>query len=182
MQASDLNHTNLTSQLLRGYDLAVPRGESASFLAWFLKNIFRLDDAQATDAICDSPRDRGIDAIYVDHDNSKIVFLQSKIRRTGKAINSTQTREFGGAIAQFATPEKVEEAINSDPDTELSRLLKRARIADRLREGFVRRSVLVTNSVGSKPAETTAALLDIEIYDRHKIAERYRESDGPERI
>ena len=182
MHANDLKYRNLTGTVLRGYALA-GRTESASFLAWFLENIFRLDDVQAADAICDGPGDRGIDAVYVDQDNSEIVFLQSKVRqREGKEVNTATTRDFGGAIAQFDTPEKVDKAIASDPKSELAHLFKRTKAADRLTEGFAIRGVLVTNSVVSDSARTAADSLEIEIYDRNKIAERYVELDAPERI
>lgn len=182
MHANDLEYRNLTGSILRGYALA-GRTESASFLTWFLENIFRLDDVQAADAICDGPGDRGIDAVYVDQDNSELVFLQSKIRqREGKEVDSHSTRDFGGAIGQFDTPEKIEAAIAAEPKSELARLLKRTEAADRLREDFALRGVLATNAVMSESARTAADSLGIEIYDRNKIAERYVELDAPERI
>ena len=182
MQANDLVYANLTGKILHGYSLA-GRTESASFLVWFLENIFRLDDVQAADAICDGPSDRGVDAIYVDHDNSEIVFLQSKVRQNdARQIGDQPIRDFAGSITQFDTPEKVQGAIAAEPRAEISKLLFRTEIATRLSEGYTKKGVFVTNAVTGVAGRTAAETLDVAIFDRGKLAESYIESDAPDRI
>lgn len=53
---------------------------------WFLEDVYRLDETDARDAVCDHSNDKGIDGIYVDHNNEEVHFLQAKIRQsnTGK--------------------------------------------------------------------------------------------------
>jgi hypothetical protein len=63
MQPNDLEYANLKKRIA-SYEIK-GRSESASFLNWFLENVYRLDDVAADDAICDQPNDKGIDAIYL---------------------------------------------------------------------------------------------------------------------
>lgn len=46
------------------------RTESAAMLIWFLETLYRLDETEAQDAVCDRRHDAGIDALYVS-DSSK---------------------------------------------------------------------------------------------------------------
>lgn len=182
MHAQDLSYINLTANVLPSYSLT-GRTESISFLVWFLENIFRLDDVQAADAICDGPSDRGIDAIFVDHDNSEIIFLQSKVRQNdSRQIGDQPIRDFAGSIAQFNTPEKVSAAIETGKNSEISRLLVRSEISARLTEGYSISGVFVTNAIATQACSDAAKAVDISVYDRDEIAERYIESDAPDRI
>lgn len=54
------------------------RSESAAFLAWFLFKFFRVDTEQASDAVCDSQNDKGIDGILVDDQTAEILLFQAK--------------------------------------------------------------------------------------------------------
>jgi len=53
--------------------------ESRAFLAWFLQNIYRLDEVDTDDAVCDGPDDKGVDGIYVYEANQSIEVFQSKL-------------------------------------------------------------------------------------------------------
>lgn len=64
--------------LIKPY-LAPKRSESASFLIWYLVNFYRLDDVDATDAVCDQNGDKGVDGIYLNEGAGTIDILQSKI-------------------------------------------------------------------------------------------------------
>lgn len=83
VQPSDLNYS-LLSQRLAPITTRTGLGESASFLVWFLENVYRLEETDARDAVCDHSNDKGIDGIYVDHNNEEIHFLQARrsARRT----------------------------------------------------------------------------------------------------
>ena len=182
MRAEDLSYLNLAANVLPSYNLA-GRTESVSFLVWFLENIFRLDDVQAADAICDGPSDRGIDAIFVDDDNSEVIFLQSKVRQNdARQIGDQPIRDFAGSITQFDTPEKVNSAIEAAPKSEISRLLIRSEVNTRLTEGYTIRGVFATNAVATQACTDAAAAVSVSVYDRNEIAERYIESDAPDRI
>ncbi len=58
--------------------------ESAAFLFWFLVNVYRLDETDARDAICDKSNDKGIDAIYVDHAEQEIHSPSGEDQTEGK--------------------------------------------------------------------------------------------------
>lgn len=180
MTPEDFNYGNLAGAVLRAYTCD-GRTESAAFLAWFLENILRLNDVEAADAICDGPSDRGIDAVYVDHDNNEIIFLQAKVRQNdARAVGDQPIRDFAGSIAQFSTPEQVAAAIAGMPGSELSKLMERMKVEDRLREGYAIRGWFVTNSSVDENGARTAEATVIAIYDRNAIAGRYIEIDAPD--
>ena len=80
MEANDLDYAPLKVRL-KPIEDRTGLGESAAFLYWFLVNVYRLDETEARDSICDHPNDKGIDGIYVDHNNEEVHFLQSKLRQ-----------------------------------------------------------------------------------------------------
>ena len=59
---------------------ATGRTRSAALLLWFLKTIYRLDEVEAEDAVCDESGDMGIDALAVNDDEQEIVLFQAKRR------------------------------------------------------------------------------------------------------
>ena len=182
MSPDDLNYQHLTQQLLAPYKFE-GRTESASFLAWFLENIFRLDDVAAADAICDGHGDRGVDGIYVDHDISEIVFLQSKVRQhEGRTVGDQPIRDFAGSISQFDTGDKIATAIRSSPGSELAALLTRTQAKLRLEEGYAIGRAFVTNSVVNESGLDAAGALDVRIYDRAAIANLFIEITAPEGV
>src|SRR5262245_55531058 len=56
------------------------RTNSAAFLIWFLQTVYRLDDVEAEDAVCDQQHDEGFDAIVVSDQRREIVVFQAKRR------------------------------------------------------------------------------------------------------
>jgi restriction endonuclease Mrr len=56
------------------------RNSSAAFLIWFLRTIYRMDDVEAEDAVCDATDDGGIDGLITDDDLKEIVLFQGKRR------------------------------------------------------------------------------------------------------
>ena len=179
MRPENLNYANLSGQILSSYAYD-GRTESASFLAWFLENILRLDDVEAANAICDGPSDRGIDAIYVDHDISDVIFMQAKVRQNDtRAVGDQPIRDFAGSVTQFATPDLVANAIAEMPGSELAKLLDRNEVAERLREGYVVRSWFITNSTVDQNGIRAAEATNVSIFDREAIAGRYIEIDAP---
>ena len=71
MKSSDLNYSLLSKRVARVTE-RTGLGESASFLVWFLENVYRLEETDARDAVCDHSNDKGIDGIYVDHNNEEV--------------------------------------------------------------------------------------------------------------
>ncbi|MCR9218904.1 MAG: AIPR family protein [Alphaproteobacteria bacterium] len=180
MLPDELDYANLSGSILGSYSYE-GRTESASFLAWFIENILRLDDVEAADSICDGPSDRGIDAVYVDHDNSEVIFLQAKVRQNdARAIGDQPIRDFAGSVAQFSTPDLVEQALAAAPGSEIAKLLKRTDVAERLREGYSVASWFVTNAAVDENGKRAAEATTVTIFDRENIANRYVEIDAPD--
>ena len=179
MSPDDLIYENLVDVILAQY-LIDGRTPSASFLAWYLENVLRLDDVTATHAICDGPGDRGIDGIYVDDDASEVIFIQAKLRQsTSGPIGDKAVRDFAGSVAQFDSPEKVAAAIANSPDSELGQLLVRSELEQHLSEGYEIKRLFVTNSLVNEQGEAAAGALGVEVEDRETIADRYVEITSP---
>lgn len=180
MKPEDLNYANLSGQILKPYAFE-GRTESASFLAWFLENILRLDDVDAANAICDGPSDRGIDAVYVDHDANEVVFMQAKVRQNdARTIGDQPIRDFAGSVVQFSSPELATQAIAASPGTEIAKLLERNEVSERLREGYSVRAWFVTNGSVDQNGVRASMATNVTLFDREAIAGRYIEIDAPD--
>lgn len=120
----------------------------AAFLAWFLVNLFRIDEDIAADYICDNTNDKGIDGVYVDDISEEVFILQSKYSSAPKGNQGdSDLRNFIGAKAWFETPENVEVLDNSFANQELKALVKRLGVSDKLRQGYELRLVFITSKV-----------------------------------
>ncbi|TWT64044.1 hypothetical protein [Rubinisphaera italica] len=123
MKSDDLKYRNL-KELLSRYE-EKGRGESIAFLNWFLENIFRLDGIEADDAICDRPNDRGIDGLFVDHNQEMIYVLQGKIKQKESTLGDASLRELAGTITQLDNEESVQSLLDGGANEELKRVLRR---------------------------------------------------------
>src|SRR5438105_2039010 len=98
--------------------------DSKALLYWFLFNIFRLDEIEARDSICDDPNDKGIDGLWVDEDSDEIFVFQSKY--TDKAANTLgdkDLREFIGTAKWLSDPTNVTKLLASNANEDLKALL-----------------------------------------------------------
>ena len=173
MKSSDLNYSPLSKKVARVTD-RTGLGESASFLVWFLENVYRLEETDARDAVCDHSNDKGIDGVYIDHNNEEVHFLQAKIRQsnTGK-IGDVGPKGLMGSVAQFDTADKVETMLLGNADDELKRLITRIQLADMVAAGYRLVGVYVTNESHNVDSKEYAAVTpDLAIYDREEIAAR----------
>ncbi len=146
--------------------------ESAAFLFWFLVNVYRLDETDARDAICDKSNDKGIDAIYVDHAEQEIHFLQAKIRqKENGTVGDTGPKNLVSSMHQFATAEKVEAILAGNAAPELKRLLLRAGVRDLVAQEYSLRAAYVTNELNDDDSVAYELITDeIVIFDRAAIA------------
>jgi hypothetical protein len=46
--------------------------DSRALLYWFLFNVYRLDEIESRDSVCDQRNDKGIDGVWVDEDSQPI--------------------------------------------------------------------------------------------------------------
>ena len=149
---------------------------------WFLENVYRLEETDARDVACDHSNDKGIDGIYVDHNNEEIHFLQAKIRQsdTGR-IGDVGPKNLMGSVAQFNAADNVKTILSGNADDELKRLIVRVHLADMVAAGYRLVGVYVSNESHNTDSEGYAALTpDLSIFDREEIAARMVEVDTTE--
>ena len=179
MTPDDLSYVNL-KDLLHDYE-DKGRGESVSFLNWFLENIFRLDSVDADDAICDRPNDRGIDGIYVDDVQEEILIFQCKIKQRESTIGDAPLRALTGAISQLNTEDSVQALLDGGGNQELKNVLTRNNIINLVSNGYRVVGALVCNQpLDANGQEFLRQDENIRVYDRHRITSEYIdiESEG----
>jgi hypothetical protein len=109
------------------------RSESASFLIWYLENYYRLDTLEAVDAVCDQRGDKGVDGIFVNDNDETVTVFQAKINQSSNtSIGDKSLREFAGTLTQFTSAEKIQNLIDSAPNTQLVSLIKREEILNKI--------------------------------------------------
>lgn len=175
----DLTYNNLQS-LIEPH-LGGPRTESHAFLAWFLENIYRLEPTQAEDCVCDGPDDKGVDGIYVDHQNSRVDIFQAKISQLdARTIGDTTLKDLVGTLAQFESSAAAKTLHDSTGNIELRNRLEDDDVASLIEQGWAVRGVLVTNIALDQSALSYLELLKnptLEVYDREAIGGAYISPD-----
>ena len=124
---------------------AIGRSDSASFLIWYLVNMYRLDNIEAVDAVCDQKGDKGVDGIYVNEGNGTIDVFQCRVFQSDKKVGDTALKEFSGTLTQFASLESLGNLVNSAGDIALTRLIKSANLVSLL-PAYQVRGIFLTNS------------------------------------
>jgi len=172
MQADALTYDNLLT-LLQPYE-EKQRGESVSFLNWFLENIFRLDSVAADDAICDRKNDRGIDGIYVDHNQEEILILQAKVKQKESTIGDAPLRDLAGALSQLDDEASVQALLDGGAHPELKNLLDRNNIKGLISKGYKVVGIFINNQrLDKNGAEFIEQNERIRVYDRDAISNEY---------
>ena len=92
------------------------------FVAWYMRNIHLLDQKQAKDAVTDGAKDKQIDAIYVDDDNSKVFVVQGKYYNG--SINGEPVREMLSVHSQLHDIAHMQENANEHLRQKLGELAK----------------------------------------------------------
>jgi hypothetical protein len=151
------------------------RTPSAALLIWFLRTIFRLDDVDAEDAVCDRKHDEGVDALFVNDQRREIVLFQSKRReRLPATLGDTDLKKFVGSLAHFRSKSAVKHLAATTPNDELKRLLEKESVADKIAAGYKPRPIFVTNVAADQNAlkylpQATRAKCDIDLWDLTRL-------------
>ena len=151
------------------------RTKSAAFLIWFLQTIYRLDETEAQDAVCDKRDDMGIDALTVNDDSEEIVLFQAKRKeKLPTTLGDSDLKAFVGALAQFKDKESIERLIAATENPELKNVLVINKVADKIASGFVLRAIFVSNVAADasalrymQTAQKTGAT--VELWDLQRI-------------
>ena len=150
------------------------RNDNSAFLIWFLKNIFCLSEIESVDAVCDGPRDKGIDGIWVDEDEEEIYVFQSEFSpNDNRVAGDSKIREFSGVSTWFTNETQVTNLSIALINLELKQKLSTLKIADKLARGYVVNYVYVTNKVFDVNAKEYLATTQIDAYDSQMIFEKY---------
>ncbi|AIE72683.1 MULTISPECIES: AIPR family protein [unclassified Synechocystis] len=179
----DLNYTNLVD-LISPYKTS-DRTESTAFLHWFLVNIYRLDEMEADDSICDGHGDKGIDAMYINHNEGLIDVFQSKIvKNAAKTLGDSQIKEFIGSLKQLDNDSDLNGLIQSTGNIQLRSLLEQNK-EFLLSDDYEIRGVFVANAVKDTNADNLLKTLSsspLIVWDKDTIIRAYvsGEKDIPE--
>lgn len=130
------------------------------FVGWYLRNVHLLDSMQVKSAMTDGAKDKQIDAVYIDDDESKIYIIQGKFY-TGPSVDATPVREVISAHSQLTSDFATLQA-NANPKLQT----KLGEIANALEnDGYSIVYELITTSTFTEEARK-----DIEAF-QNKLAE-----------
>ncbi|MCH9019135.1 MAG: AIPR family protein [Proteobacteria bacterium] len=160
--------------------------ESRAFLAWVLENIYRLEDAEADDCVCDGPDDKGVDGLYANMTSETVEIFQSKLyQKTTRTVGDAALRDFAGTLTQFKDPESIIKLRDSTRNHELRGRIDELKLANIVAQGYEVKGVFVTNveidSNGREfltRAEDIITLSKAEIESLYVPAERTRPETG----
>src|SRR5260370_14413651 len=145
-----MDHFGSLSTIAKSYVRG--RTESAGLLLWFLEHVFRLDQTEAEDAICDGISDFGIDALVVVDEEQFIYVFQSKFReRSDRELGTSSLTSFVGALEHLKSPARVQARPESSTNSNLRSLLVEGQVASKV-ETYQVRPIFVTNARANKDA------------------------------
>ncbi len=175
----DLSYYNLI-EIIKPH-IVEGRTESTAFLYWFLVNIYRLDVMEVEDIVCDGRDDKGIDGIYINHNEECIDVFQSKIvKKDTKTLGDTSPKEFIGTLTQLKTEEGINTLIQCSGNDQLKSLLKNYQ-KNLVSFDYSLRGIFITNadkdSNADRLLETISSSVDLEIWDKSSISQMYVPSE-----
>jgi hypothetical protein len=161
------------------------------FVAWYMRNIHLLDQKQAKDAVTDGAKDKQIDAIYVDDENSKVFVVQGKYY-SGEHIGAEPVREMLSVHSQLQDIAHMQENANPHLRDKLGELAKAIEDDDySICYELITTSTLTDDAqsdaesfqnILSKEEDNIPFSADFEIVDKDGLAaayERSLERDNP---
>ncbi len=129
------------------------RPRSIALLLWFLETVYRLDQVEAEDAVCDSPGDAGFDALATNDLRSEIVVFQSKRREKLPAtLGDVDLKTFVGALAQLGSNAGVKKLAATTSNADLRQLLLELDVAAKVGADYKVRAIFVTNVAANRDA------------------------------
>jgi hypothetical protein len=151
------------------------RTNSAAFLIWFLQTVYRLDDVEAEDAVCDRQHDEGFDAIVVNDQRREIVVFQAKRKEKIPAtLGDTDLKAFVGSLAHLKSQDSIEHLVKTTKNDQLAKLLERTQVAEKIGAGYTVRPIFVANVAADNNAskympQAIAAGHPLELWDLARL-------------
>ena len=81
------------------------------FVAWYLRNIYGLDTAEAKACLTDGAGDKHIDSVYINHDEQKVYIIQGKFTQKAKT-DSSPLMEIYSAWTQLKDLQHLQDNAN----------------------------------------------------------------------
>lgn len=103
-------YDTIAEDIKQAYYLQKYKNDGERFVAWYLRNVYNLDEIQARDCVTDGADDKQIDAIYVDDENSVVYVIQGKYYQG--SIDSTPLRETLSSWILLKNPASLQDGAN----------------------------------------------------------------------
>jgi hypothetical protein len=129
------------------------RTHSAAFLIWFLQTIYRLDEIEAEDAVCDRKHDEGIDALVVNDPGREIVLFQAKrAEKIPSTLGDTDLKQFVGSLANFKSKRSIQHLVEVTLNDQLRKILEDKQIGEKVSSGYQVRPIFIANVAADRNA------------------------------
>lgn len=152
------------------------RRKSATFLIWFLVNIYNLDKDEAIACVCDEENDKGIDAIYIDSIEEEIHIFQSKYKMSDNtSIGDSILRDFEGVNSWFSSKETVKDLKNSRINAELKALLNHNNIEDIIEDYEIKYNFIINAKRDHNTDEYLKVNKNINLWCLNRIKDFYHQ-------
>ena len=104
-------------------------------MIWFLQTIYRLDEIDAQDCVCDRRADMGVDALVVNDDSEEVVLFQAKRKqKIPSTLGDSDLKAYIGALTQFKNQAAIEKVIATTENMELKNLLVTHKVAQKVEQ------------------------------------------------
>lgn len=152
------------------------RRRSATFLIWFLINVFHTDKDIAISCICDEKNDKGIDGIYIDTIEEEIHIFQSKLKTNyPSAIGDSALRDFEGVKAWFTSSDTVADLLDSTINEELKALIVDNNLIDLVNDYKIKYNFIINAEKDHNTNEYLKVNPNIDLWCLDSIRESYHE-------
>ncbi|MEZ7748193.1 AIPR family protein [Gemella sanguinis] len=128
------------------------RSESKQLILWALIYMYEIDKSLAETLICDGSQDKGIDAIFVDDHEMRILVFQGKYKQNNNAtFGDTDLQRLKGASVYFENEENIQNLLNSNANAEVKSLVKEYDIINKVSDYSVEMH-FISNALPTKEA------------------------------
>ncbi len=93
------------------------------FIAWYLRNVYGLDEFETEDCVTDGPNDNKIDAVYIDHKNRIIYIIQGKFYSQKGRADVGPFMDIVGAWLRIKDIRQLQESANDKLCAKVSEIL-----------------------------------------------------------
>lgn len=136
------------------------RSESKQLILWALIYMYEIDKSLAETLICDGTQDKGIDAIFVDDHEMRILVFQGKYKQNNNAtFGDTDLQRLKGASVYFENEENIQNLLNSNANAEVKSLVKEYDIINKVSDYSVEMH-FISNALPTKEANEYKEIFD----------------------